>query len=247
MRTALRTSIVTAALAGALLAPAAGAFAAPAPQAVTAVSGTTSGSDRYAGELVLVADGVLAVLRNESEGPEVWLRAVGPDWKPSDGWAGHVYEVLNRTHTAATIDGNTFTLVKADTATPSLAVRGPAGTSSHPLPKGKPSTEPSTKPSAEPSAKPSAKPSPAASAKPSAKPTVVSSAKPSAAAGVTTKTDVKAQTAVVPRGAVAAGAEIATADTDDSSTVAAGAGLLAIFAALGAAAMHLSRRSRGHA
>ncbi|MER6391028.1 hypothetical protein ABT236_21495 [Streptomyces sp. NPDC001523] len=243
MRTALRTSIVTAALAGALLAPAAGAFAAPAPQAVTAVSGTTSGSDRYAGELVLVADGVLAVLRNESEGPEVWLRAVGPDWKPSDGWAGHVYEVLNRTHTAATIDGNTFTLVKADTATPSLTVRGPAGTSSHPLPKGKPSTEPSTKPSAE----PSAKPSPAASAKPSAKPTVVSSAKPSAAAGVTTKTDVKAQTAVVPRGAVAAGAEIATADTDDSSTVAAGAGLLAIFAALGAAALHLSRRSRGRA
>ncbi|MCX5073720.1 hypothetical protein OHA84_22460 [Streptomyces sp. NBC_00513] len=235
MRTALRTSIVTAALAGALLAPAAGAFAAPAPQAVTAVSGTTSGSDRYAGELVLVADGVLAVLRNESEGPEVWLRAVGPDWKPSDGWAGHVYEVLNRTHTAATIDGSTFTLVKADTAAPSLTVRGPAGTSSHPLPKGKPSTEPSTKPSAEPSAKPSAKP------------TVVSSAKPSAAAGVTTKTDVKAQTAVVPRGAVAAGAEISTADTDDSSTVAAGAGLVAIFAALGAAAMHLSRRSRGRA
>ncbi|MFD9532709.1 hypothetical protein [Streptomyces sp. NPDC060010] len=239
MRTALRTSIVTAALAGALLAPAAGAFAAPAPQAVTAVSGTTSGSDRYAGELVLVADGVLAVLRNESEGPEVWLRAVGPDWKPSDGWAGHVYEVLNRTHTAATIDGSTFTLVKADTAAPSLTVRGPAGTSSHPLPKGKPSTEPSTKPSA--------KPSTAASAKPSAKPTVVSSAKPSAAAGVTTKTDVKAQTAVVPRGAVAAGAEISTADTDDSSTVAAGAGLVAIFAALGAAAMHLSRRSRGRA
>ncbi|MER6518083.1 hypothetical protein ABT246_14620 [Streptomyces sp. NPDC001553] len=235
MRTALRTSVVTAALAGALLAPAAGAFAAPAPQAVTAVSGTTSGSDRYAGELVLVADGVLAVLRNESEGPEVWLRAVGPDWKPSDGWAGHVYEVLNRTHTAATIDGSTFTLVKADTAAPSLTVRGPAGTSSHPLPKGKPSTEPSTKPSAEPSAKPSAKP------------TVVSSAKPSAAAGVTTKTDVKAQTAVVPRGAVAAGAEISTADTDDSSTVAAGAGLVAIFAALGAAAMHLSRRSRGRA
>lgn len=235
MRTALRTSIVTAALAGALLAPAAGAFAAPAPQAVTAVSGTTSGSDRYAGELVLVADGVLAVLRNESEGPEVWLRAVGPDWKPSDGWAGHVYEVLNRTHTAATIDGSTFTLVKADTAAPSLTVRGPAGTSSHPLPKGKPSTEPSTKPSAEPSAKPSAKP------------TVVSSAEPSAAAGVTTKTDVKAQTAVVPRGAVAAGAEISTADTDDSSTVAAGAGLVAIFAALGAAAMHLSRRSRGRA
>lgn len=239
MRTALRTSIVTAALAGALLAPAAGAFAAPAPQAVTTVSGTTSGSDRHAGELVLVAEGVLAVLRNESEGPEVWLRAVGPDWKPSDGWAGHVYDVLNRTHPAATVNGYAFTLVKADTAAPSLTVRGPAGTSSHPLPKGKPST----KPSAEPSAKPSAKPSTAAPAKP----TVVSSAKPSAAAGVTTKTDVKAQTAVVPRGAVAAGAEIAVEDTDDSSTVAAGAGLVAIFAALGAAAMHLSRRSRGRA
>ncbi|MEU9801096.1 hypothetical protein [Streptomyces sp. NPDC051000] len=231
MRTALRTSIVTAALAGVLLAPAATAFAAPAPRAVTSVSGTTSGGDRYAGEMVLVADGVLAVLRNESEGPEVWLRAVGPDWKPSDGWAGHVYELLNRAHTTATIDGSTFTLVKADTAAPSLTVRGPAGTSSHPLPQGEPSTKPSAKPTTE----------------PSAKPIVVAKTAPSATAAVTAKSDLKAQTAVVPRGAVAAGAEIATPDTDDSSTVAAGAGLVAIFAALGAAAMHLARRSRGRA
>ncbi|MFJ9074329.1 hypothetical protein ACIRO3_03615 [Streptomyces sp. NPDC102278] len=243
MRTALRTSIVTAALAGVLLAPAATAFAAPAPQAVTSVSGTTSGGDRYAGEMVLVADGVLAVLRNESEGPEVWLRAVGPDWKPSDGWAGHVYELLNRAHTTATIDGSTFTLVKADTAAPSLTVRGPAGTSSHPLPQGEPSAEPSTKPTIEPSTKPTTVPS----VKSSVKPIVVAKTAPSATAAVTAKSDLKAQTAVVPRGAVAAGAEIATPDTDDSSTVAAGAGLVAIFAALGAAAMHLARRSRGRA
>ncbi|MEU9418235.1 hypothetical protein [Streptomyces sp. NPDC048272] len=247
MRTALRTSIVTAALAGVLLAPAATAFAAPAPRAVTSVSGTTSGGDRYAGEMVLVADGVLAVLRNESEGPEVWLRAVGPDWKPSDGWAGHVYELLNRAHTTATIDGSTFTLVKADTAAPSLTVRGPAGTSSHPLPQGEPSTKPSAKPTTEPSAKPSTKPTTVPSAKSSAKPIVVAKTAPSATAAVTAKSDLKAQTAVVPRGAVAAGAEIATPDTDDSSTVAAGAGLVAIFAALGAAAMHLARRSRGRA
>ncbi|MEV6575498.1 hypothetical protein [Streptomyces sp. NPDC051577] len=243
MRTALRTSIVTAALAGVLLAHAATAFAAPAPQALTSVSGTTSGGDRYAGEMVLVADGVLAVLRNESEGPEVWLRAVGPDWKPSDGWAGHVYELLNRAHTTTTIDGSTFALVKADTAAPSLTVHGPAGTSSHPLPQG----EPSTKPSAEPTTEPSAKPTTVPSAKPSAKPIVVAKTAPSATAAVTAKSDLKAQTAVVPRGAVAAGAEITTPDTDDSSTVAAGAGLVAIFAALGAAAIHLARRSRGRA
>ncbi|MCY0935147.1 MYXO-CTERM sorting domain-containing protein [Streptomyces sp. H34-S4] len=46
---------------------------------------------------------------------------------------------------------------------------------------------------------------------------------------------------MVPKGAVAAGIEVA--DTDDTTTMAAGAGLLAIFAVLGAGTL---RRRRNH-
>ncbi|WP_327305730.1 hypothetical protein OG730_21200 [Streptomyces sp. NBC_01298] len=242
MRTALRTSIVTAALAGALLAPAATALAAPtapaaqAAQAVTststvtavsAASGNTSGVDRYDGEKHLVAKGRLAVLRNGAEGPEVWIRAVGPDWKPGDGWAGRVLAKLDPAHKRAVIDGIRYDLKKI-TSGPhegryGLGVRVLGGGTAdgwYILPK-------------------AAKPTPQATTKPSAKPTTKPAVKPAS---------VTPQTVVVPRGPVAAGAEItgaASADTGDTtSTAAAGAALIAILAAVGTAFMVRARKAR---
>ncbi|WP_329099428.1 hypothetical protein [Streptomyces sp. NBC_01439] len=68
-----------------------------------------------------------------------------------------------------------------------------------------------------------------------------STAKPVTATNVSAQT--VGQTTVVPQGSVAAGAEIASEDTDNSTTVAAGAGLLAVSAALGATVL---RRRRSH-
>ncbi|MFE9797805.1 hypothetical protein ACFYP6_02975 [Streptomyces goshikiensis] len=422
MRTALRTSIVTAALAGAMLVPAAGsAFAAPAPQAVTSTKaaatqaervvinkhlvadmvnsateapsvkifivnedGTTrpktlasldrghtkqsvqgtvftltkaetaepvltvfengvttsfplpkgkaatpapSENDRYAGQAVSIGNGMVAVLRNKAEGPEAWIRAVGPQWKPGDDYMSRVLTMLNRQQTTAAVGGVSLKLTKADTAEPVLVVTEGGASKSYPLPKGKAATPSScvsevkhvtvgaggmtadltmspkgpkafvhaegpgdwtltldrshpkgpdsyylriiNPNSAQPvlnwktqggenvpvkTASFPALPKGCTfeykvteeqtdSAKPAAKPS-------SATTGVTTQiqaqTPVQAQTAVVPKGAVAAGAELpveTVADTDDSTTLAAGAGLFAIVAALGASVL---RRRRNH-
>ncbi|MFF3214714.1 hypothetical protein ACFYYB_29265 [Streptomyces sp. NPDC002886] len=244
MRTALRTSIVTAALAGALLAPAATAIAAPAAQAVSststvtavsAASGSTSGSDRYDGEKHLVAKGRLAVLRNGAEGPEVWIRAVAPDWKPGDGWAGRVLAKLDPAHKRAVIDGIRYDLKKIASGPNEgrygLGVRvlgGGAADGWYILPK---AAKPTPKPTAKPTTKPSAKPT----TKPAVKPA-----------------SLKPQTVVVPRGPVAAGAEItgtttaaATGDTGDTANAAVtGAALIAILAGVGAAFMVRARKAR---
>ncbi|MGW6692080.1 hypothetical protein [Streptomyces sp. NPDC054961] len=74
---------------------------------------------------------------------------------------------------------------------------------------------------------------------PSAKPTPQPSATPAAA-----KPQTAGQTSVVPKGSVAAGAEIAADDT--TTTAAVGAGLVAIFAGLGTALMIRARRARDH-
>lgn len=253
MRTALRTSIVTAALAGALLAPAATAIAAPAAQTVTAVtsasvlsantsanssanksastSASTSPDDRYDGETVLVAKGRIAVLRNAAEGPEVWIRAVSPDWKPGDGWAGRVLAKLDPTHKRAVIEGIEYDLRKVDVG----REKNRYGLNVHVLGEGAsngwyllPRATPATKPAPEPTVKPTAKPT--------AKPAAVPAAEP--------------QTAVVPKGPVAAGAEItetpqtAAADTDNTTTAATGAALVAILAGLGASFMLRARKAR---
>lgn len=34
------------------------------------------------------------MLRNKSEGPEAWIRAVSPDWRPGDEYMGKVLVVL---------------------------------------------------------------------------------------------------------------------------------------------------------
>ncbi|MER5484636.1 hypothetical protein ABT024_15625 [Streptomyces sp. NPDC002812] len=247
MRTALRTSIVTAALAGALLAPAATAIAAPAAQAVTAVtsasvlSGNTSPDDRYDGETVLVAKGRIAVLRNGAEGPEVWIRAVSPDWKPGDGWAGRVLAKLDPTHKRAVIEGIEYELRKVEAGRDknryglNVHVLGEGASNGwYLLPKAAPVTKPTVKPTAKPSVKPAEQPA--------AKPAAVPAAKP--------------QTAVVPKGPVAAGAELAeaaeasesthtaVADTDNTTTAATGAALIAIVAGLGTTFAVRARKAR---
>ncbi|MFG2337202.1 hypothetical protein [Streptomyces yangpuensis] len=236
MRSALRTSIVTAALAGALLAPAATAFAAPAPQAVTPVTATASQGDRFGGETVLVGPGRIAVLRNDVEGPEIWIRAVAPDWKPADGWAGRVLAKLDNGHLREVVDGVEYILADADNGRYGLNVHVQGEGASdgfYLLPEA--TTKPSEKPTAKPSEKPSAKPSATPADKAADKGTDKTAAKPSATTGSAPKAQAVGQTAVVPKGGVAAGAEIAAEDSDDSTTVYAGAGLAAIVAGLGAA------------
>ncbi|MEU3468701.1 hypothetical protein ABZ716_12395 [Streptomyces sp. NPDC006687] len=138
MRTALRTSIVTAAVAGALLAPAATALAAPAsqPAGATAAAGSSSNNGRYAGEPVYIGEGLVAVLRNKAEGPEAWIRAVGANWKPGDDYMVRVVAVVDRAHPAVTANGLQLKLTKADTAAPVLVVTTNGAATSYPLPKG---------------------------------------------------------------------------------------------------------------
>ncbi|MCX5177358.1 hypothetical protein [Streptomyces virginiae] len=135
MRTALRASIATAVLAGALLAPIAGtAYAATttAP-AAAAVAGTVP--DRYAGTPVLIGTGVVAVLRNKSEGPEVWIRAVSDGWKPGDDYTGRALATLDVKHLTASVNGLELELVGKDSPHPSLSVAKGGTTKSYPLPQ----------------------------------------------------------------------------------------------------------------
>ncbi|MGW2587053.1 hypothetical protein ACWCYZ_38195 [Streptomyces virginiae] len=314
MRTALRASISTAVLAGALLAPIAGtAYAATTPQAAAATVPA-----RYAGTPVLIDTGVVAVLRNAAEGPEVWIRAVSDSWKPSDDYMGRVLATLDVKHLKASVNGLELELVGKDSAHPSLSVVKGGTTKSYPLPQAPTApadcvsqtkqvglgaglqadltmspkgpkvvmhdadpadtwTRTLTRTNPEGASdyfsrinNPSgAKPVfewktqggenvpsgfatfpalpkgctpeyPVTEETPAPKPEP-STAKPVTATNVSTQTT--GQTTVVPQGSVAAGAEIASEDTDNSITVAAGAGLLAVFAALGATVL---RRRRSH-
>ncbi|MGW3326965.1 hypothetical protein [Streptomyces virginiae] len=134
MRTALRASIATAVLAGALLAPIAGtAYAATTAPAAADVAGTVP--DRYAGTPVLIDTGVVAVLRNKSEGPEVWIRAVSDSWKPGDDYTGRVLTTLDAKHLKASVNGLELELVGSDSPRPSLSVAKGGTTTSYPLPQ----------------------------------------------------------------------------------------------------------------
>ncbi|WP_371639862.1 hypothetical protein [Streptomyces virginiae] len=131
MRTALRASISTAVLAGALLAPIAGtAYAATTPQAAAATVPA-----RYAGTPVLIDTGVVAVLRNAAEGPEVWIRAASDSWKPGDDYMARVLATLDVKHLKASVNGLELELVGKDSARPSLSVVKGGTTKSYPLPQ----------------------------------------------------------------------------------------------------------------
>ncbi|RSS75617.1 hypothetical protein [Streptomyces sp. WAC06614] len=145
MRTALRTSIVAAALAGALLVPAASsAFAgasASAGASATAYGTVSAGTptpspDRYAGEPVSIGKGLVAVLRNGAEGPEAWIRYVGPHWKPGDAYMVRVVGLVDRAHPSLSTHGLELRLAEAETAAPVLVVTDDGATTSYPLPKG---------------------------------------------------------------------------------------------------------------
>ncbi|MFJ7587386.1 hypothetical protein ACIQZO_08295 [Streptomyces sp. NPDC097617] len=76
MRTALRTSIATAFLAGALLAPVAGtAYAAT--TASPAAASSVPGNDREAGTRIDIAPGFAAMVRHTAGGPEVEILSPG--------------------------------------------------------------------------------------------------------------------------------------------------------------------------
>ncbi|MFJ7270193.1 hypothetical protein ACIQV3_26755 [Streptomyces sp. NPDC099050] len=134
MRTAAaRTAIAAAVLAGSLLAPAGSAFAAT-PASPAAASSTVP--DRYAGTPVLISEGVVAVLRNKSEGPEAWVRAVPKDWKQGDDYMGRVLAVVDVKHPRATVDGLRLRFVEEDVHHPYLSVTKDGKTTTHPFPKG---------------------------------------------------------------------------------------------------------------
>ncbi|WP_327254603.1 hypothetical protein [Streptomyces sp. NBC_01244] len=307
MRTALRTSIVTAALAGAMLAPAAGsAFAASAPQAVTSTEVAASKAKRVTLSKSLVAD----MINSATEAPSVKVFAVLGD--------GTVHPKaivsLDRKHTKVSVQGTTFALTKADSAEPVLTVFDSESgkTTSFPLPKGKAAetgtgscvsevktvrlgeylsadlTMSPKGPKAfvqtlegQPNPRTLDRTHPGRSSDSlrienpnGAKPVfrweyqvgdVTKSASfPALPKGCkldyqTTeeqgpkpapkpKPKPGAQTSVVPKGPVAAGAELpveSVADTDNTTTLAAGAGLVTVFGALGASVFLRRRRAQG--
>ncbi|WP_412077016.1 hypothetical protein ACLF6K_18425 [Streptomyces xanthophaeus] len=115
MRTAVRTAITTAVLAGAVLAPAGAAFAAtPLNAAVTSASSSDPDPDRTSGTPVFIDKGVVAVLRFTS-GPEARIRAVSPDWKPGDSYIGDALAVLDDKHRSGSAKGLKLALVKGET------------------------------------------------------------------------------------------------------------------------------------
>ncbi|MFE2131184.1 hypothetical protein [Streptomyces amritsarensis] len=134
MRTALRASLATAVLAGALLAPAAGAAHAATTVRQAAAVTSQSPADRFSGTPASIGGGLVAVLRHEAEGPEAWIRAVGPDWKPGDHYMFGVLTVLDRANTADTVNGLDLEITGVDSAAPVLTVTKAGATESFPLP-----------------------------------------------------------------------------------------------------------------
>ncbi|MFD5621016.1 hypothetical protein [Streptomyces yangpuensis] len=134
MRTALRASLAAAVLAGALLAPAAGTAyaAATAAQAATVAQG--SPADRFSGTPVHIGEGLVAVLRHEAEGPEAWIRAVGPDWKPGDNYMYRVLTVLDRANPVDSANGLQLEITRLNSAAPLLTVTKEGVATSFPMP-----------------------------------------------------------------------------------------------------------------
>lgn len=212
---AVRTSIVTAALAGALLVPATGAaFAAPstaaaAPQAAPHCDSGLKPVDMGAGvraELRVTANGPIASLISDPQGRAfATLYRTEPSLPDS---AGITARIVNPSSSKPVFEWKT------------QGGGMPVGRISFPaFPEGCKPKYSFTDGTAAPKPKPTtAKPQPSG------------------------------QTKVVPKGPVAAGAELpveTAADSDNSTTLAAGAGLVAAFGALGASVVLRRRRAQG--
>ncbi|WP_369376814.1 hypothetical protein [Streptomyces sp. cg36] len=130
MRHALRTVLATAVVVGVALTPVAVATSALAAPSASATAKPAATGDRYSGLTVSLAKGYIAVLRNHTAdgGAEAWIRAVGPDWKPSDGHAGKVLEVLTVKHTSAKTGPLSLRLSAPTAEIPMLEVTDAAGT-----------------------------------------------------------------------------------------------------------------------
>ncbi|MCX5122957.1 hypothetical protein [Streptomyces sp. NBC_00347] len=225
MRTALalRTSTVTAALAGAMLIPAAGsAFAAApaaAPSAAASGGGTTeevtaicvSGPKR-----VVLGAGTRAELWTTVDGPRVDLYASGEKgvWKVLDrknpAWLENV-QIINPSGAKPVLRWQMQGGIKPSTT--SFPALQPGCLRNYELVEDK-ATPPKPKPSTKPTTKPPVKPKP--------------------------------QTVVVPKGPVAAGAELGTETGEGTGApvAVAGVGVLSAAALLGAAFAVRSRRAR---
>ncbi|MBZ4320548.1 hypothetical protein [Streptomyces huiliensis] len=133
-RHTLRIALASAAVAGAVLAPVSTAFAAPHTPAAAAAKT----ADRHEGKPVAIGGGMVAVLRNDAKagGPEAWIRAVSPDWKPGDPYLTRVLDVLDREHTSAEVRGTKLLLDEARGHAPVLKVTRAGKTASYPLPLG---------------------------------------------------------------------------------------------------------------
>ncbi|MEU5436686.1 hypothetical protein AB0G73_25340 [Streptomyces sp. NPDC020719] len=123
MRHALRTALATAVVAGVALTPVVAATTALAAPHSAASSSATA--DRYSGTPVYIGKGYVAVLRNHSSdgGPEAWIRAVGPNWKPGDDYMVKVVAELDRTKLSAVVDGISLYLERGGDV-PQLVVSG---------------------------------------------------------------------------------------------------------------------------
>ncbi|MET9687770.1 hypothetical protein ABZY81_04745 [Streptomyces sp. NPDC006514] len=133
MRTALRASIATAVLAGALLAPIAGTAYAAAPQAGPAAP--VSGNEREAGTRINIAPGFAAVVRHTADGPEAEILALGSG--EADTFPTRSLGVLTPGGPAISANGLELKLVKGGKGHVITATKD-GTTNSFPLPEGTP-------------------------------------------------------------------------------------------------------------
>ncbi|WP_043673660.1 hypothetical protein [Streptomyces xylophagus] len=112
-RPLLTTTVLVSALGATVLLPVA-----------TASAATTNPAARYAGKSVAIGQNLVAVLRDDPHagGPEAWIRAVQPNWRPGDAYMYRVVVKLDASHTTAKERGLSLALVGAKGSAPALRV-----------------------------------------------------------------------------------------------------------------------------
>ncbi|MFB6519574.1 hypothetical protein [Streptomyces sp. NPDC056401] len=221
MRTALalRTSITTAALAGAMLLPAAGSAFAAAP--ATAPSATASGSGTSEEVTAICVSGPKRVILGAGTTAELWTTVDGPKVDLYASGETGVWKVLDRKNPAWL---KNVQIINPSGAKPVLQWQMQGGM--------KPAT--TSFPALQPGCLRNYELVEDKGTPPKPKPSTPAPVKP------------KPQTVVVPKGPVAAGAELGTETTGNAGApiAAAGAGVLSVGLLLGAAFAVRARRAR---